>query len=304
MHRKHAVKHVVAMGMCGIRRAARVLGVARSTCHRRSEVSVRRQASADLLIEVSHEHPELGARKVAKILRLEHEEVVNHKRATRLRAAHGIRAARRGRKRRHLAKGKRVRHQAQRADEVWSYDFIEDATADGRKVRLLSILDEHTRECLHLKAARSFPATRVIDSLEWLLMTTGRRPMHLRSDNGPEFIAAAVKEWLQQAGVQTAYIEPGAPWQNGHVESFHASLRAELLDRELFYDLEEVQVMADDWRDFYNHRRPHGALGYLPPVRRQQEAALQASAPLQPSTPLPAGQNTPSPLNTQLIAAD
>ena len=131
-----------------------------------------------------------------------------------------------------------------------------------------------------------------------------RRPTHLRSDNGSEFIAAAVKGWLQQAGVQTAYIEPGAPWQNGHVESFHASLRAELLDRELFYDLEEVQVMADDWRDFYNHRRPHGALGYLPPVRRQQEAALRASAPLQPSTPLPAGQNTPSPLNTQLIAAD
>jgi putative transposase len=215
-----------------------------------------------------------------------------------------IRAARRGRKRRHLAKGKRERHQAQRVDQVWSYDFIEDATADGRKVRLLSIIDEYSRECLHLKAARSFPATRVIDSLEWLLMTTGRRPQHLRSDNGPEFIAAAVKEWLQQAGVKTAYIEPGAPWQNGHVESFHASLRAELLDRELFLDLEEVQVMADNWRNFYNHRRPHGALGYLPPVRHQQEAPLRASAPLQPFTALPAGQNDPLPLNTQLIAAD
>lgn len=304
MHRKHAVMHVVGMGMCGIKRAARVLGVARSTCHRCRRGSARSQASTDLLIQVSQEHPELGARKVAKILRLEHDEVVNHKRAARVRALHGIRAARRGRKRRRLAKGKRVRHQAQHVDEVWSYDFIEDATADGRKVRILSILDEHSRECLHLKAARSFPATRVIDSLEWLLMTTGRRPTHLRSDNGPEFIAVAVKEWLRDAGVQTAYIEPGAPWQNGHVESFHASLRAELLDRELFFDLEEVQVMVDDWRDFYNHRRPHGALGYLPPVRHQQEAPLRAFAPLQPSTALPAGQNDPFPLNTKLIAAD
>lgn len=304
MHKKHAVMHVVSMGICGIRRAARVLGVARSTCHRRRLASAGRIASEELLIEVSQQHPELGARKVATMLSLEHGQEVNHKRAARIRAVHGIRAARRGRKRRHLAKGTRLRHQAQSVDEVWSYDFIEDATADGRKVRILSIIDEHSRECLMLKAARSFPATRVIDCLEWLLMTTGRRPTHLRSDNGPEFIAAAVKEWLQQAGVQTAYIEPGAPWQNGHVESFHASLRAELLDRELFFDLEEVQVMADDWRDFYNHKRPHGALGYLPPVRHQQEAALRACAPLQPSTPLPAGQNDPLPLNTQLIAAD
>lgn len=304
MHRKHAVMHVVGMGMCGIRRAARVLGVARSTCHRRRQTRAESRASEELLIQVSQAHPELGARKVAALLSLDHGKVVNHKRAARVRAAHGIRAARRGRKRRHLAKGKRQRHQAQRVDEVWSYDFVEDATADGRKVRLLSIIDEYSRECLHLKAARSFPATRVIDCLEWLLMTTGRRPQHLRSDNGPEFIAAAVKDWLQQAGVRTAYIEPGAPWQNGHVESFHASLRAELLDRELFFDLEEVQLMADDWREFYNHRRPHGALGYLPPVRPQQEAALRASAPLQPCTPFPAGQDDPLPLNTQLITAD
>lgn len=304
MARKHAVLHVVGMGMCGIRRGARALGVARSTCHRRRRADAPGRASEELLIQVSQQHPELGARKVAALMRAEHGQVVNHKRVARVRAVHGIGAARRGRKRRHLAKGQRLRHQARHVDEVWSYDFIEDATADGRRVRLLSIIDEHSRECLHLKAARSFPATGVIDSLEWLLMSTGRRPQHLRSDNGPEFIAGAVKEWLQQAGVQTAYIEPGAPWQNGHVESFHASLRTELLDRELFFDLEEVQAMADDWRDFYNHRRPHGALGYLPPVRHQQQAALRACAALQPSTTLTAGQNDPLPLNTQPIAAD
>lgn len=304
MHRKAAVAHVVGLGMCGVKRAARVLGVARSTCCRPRQRSPLRERSEALVVQVSQEHPTLGARKVAALVALEHGQVVNHKRVARLRRAHGIRASRRGRKRRRLAMGCEERHVARQRDEVWSYDFIEDATVDGRKVRLLSILDEHSRECLLLEAARSFPAVRVIDCLEKLLVTTGRSPRHLRSDNGPEFIAREVRQWLEQAGVKTAYIDPGAPWQNGHVESFHASLRSELLDRELFYDLEEVQLMAEDWRHFYNHRRPHGSLGYRPPVRRQQEAALQASATLQPSTALPAGQQTHSPLNPQLITAD
>jgi len=267
-------------------------------------VLAERARSEALLIQVSQEHPTLGARKVAALLSLEHGQVVNHKRAARLRRVHGLRASRRGRKRRRLSARNTRRRVAQHPDEVWSYDFIEDATVDGRKVRLLSIIDELSRECLLLEAARSFPAVRVIDCLERLLMSTGRCPQHLRSDNGPEFVAQAVQQWLQQAGVQAAYIEPGAPWQNGHVESFHASLRSELLDRELFFNLREVQALADDWRTFYNHRRPHGSLDYQPPVRRQQQAALRACATLQPSTPLAAGQQSHSPLNPQLIAAD
>lgn len=296
--------HVVGLGMCGVKRAAKVLGVARSTCCRARRRSPLSEHSEALVVQVSQEHPALGARKVAALLALEHGQAVNHKRVARLRRVHGIRASRRGRKRRHLSRGTQERRVAMRRDEVWSYDFIEDATVDGRKVRLLSILDEHSRECLLLEAARSFPAVRVIDCLEKLLVTTGRTPQHLRSDNGPEFVAKEVRQWLEQAGVKTAYIDPGAPWQNGHVESFHASLRSELLDRELFFDLEEVQMMAGDWRQFYNHRRPHGSLGYQPPVRHQQEAAFQASAPLQPSTPLPAGQQTHSSLNPQPNAAD
>ncbi len=304
MHRKTAVAHVVGLGMCGRGRAARVLGVARSTCYRSRQCSPQHERSEALVVQVSQEHPTLGARKVAALVAQEHELVVNHKRVARLRRVHGIRASRRGRKRRRLAVGCEERYTAKERDEVWSYDFIEDATVDGRKVRLLSLIDEHSRECLVLEAARSFPAVRVIDCLERLLVTTGRTPKHLRSDNGPEFVAKEVRRWLKQAGVNTAYIDPGAPWQNGHVESFHASLRSELLDRELFFDLQEVQAMAEDWRTFYNHRRPHGALGYHPPVRRQQEAAFQASAPLQPSTTHPAGQQPHSPLNPQPNAAD
>lgn len=304
MQRKLAVSHVVSLGLCGVRRASRALGVARSTCYRDVKVSPERSHSETLVVCMSREHPTLGARKVAAMVGLEHGEVVNHKRAERLRRAHGLQASRRGRKRRRLERGISQRRVAKQRDEVWSYDFIHDATADGRGVRVLSIVDECSRECLLLEASRSFPAQRVIDALKKVLMTTGRRPQYLRSDNGPEFISKAVKDWLSQAGVQSAYIEPGAPWENGHVESFHASLRSELLDRELFFDVEEVQAMAEDWRGFYNHRRPHGSLKYEPPVRHQQQASLQAVATLQPFAAHAAGQTQQSPLEQKQPTAD
>lgn len=304
MQRKLAVVHVVGLGMCGVRRASQVLGVARSTCYRRAQVAPHRACSETLLVSLSQAHPVLGARKVAAMMFMEHGQRINHKRAMRLRKLYGLQAVRRGRKRRRLQAGVSQRQVAQHRDEVWSYDFIHDATADGRSVRLLSIVDEYSRECLWLEAARSFPARRVIEALERVLLSTGRCPRHLRSDNGPEFVSKAVKEWLKQAGVNSAYIEPGAPWENGHVESFHASLRSELLDRELFFDVEEVQTMAEDWREFYNHRRPHGSLKYHPPVRQQQQAALRACATLQPSATHAAGQTTQSPLNQEQPTTD
>lgn len=304
MQRKLAVAHVVSLGMCGVRRASRALGVARSTCYREAQVSPQRAHSETLLVHLSRQHPTLGARKVAAMVELEHGEVVNHKRAARLRRVHGLHASRRGRKRRRLERGVSKRRVAEERDEVWSYDFIHDATADGRGVRVLSIVDECSRECLLLEASRSFPAQGVIDALEKVLMTTGRCPQYLRSDNGPEFICKAVKEWLEQAGIQSAYIEPGAPWENGHVESFHASLRSELLDRELFFDVREVQAMAEDWREFYNHRRPHGSLNYVPPARYQQQASLRACATLQPCAAHAAGQTQRSPLKQKQSTTD
>lgn len=287
------VKHVLKLGRpkCSVARACRVLSASRSGVYRRPVRSDEATDVEGVILAASAAHPTLGGRKVTSLIRREEGLRLNHKRVERVRRAHGVRASRRGRKRHRLEREKTPRRQAQRADEVWSYDFITDATVDRRQVRVLSVIDEYTRECLSLEAARSYPAERVIDTLERLLMTTGRCPAHLRSDNGPEFVAKAVEKWLGAAQVQAAYIQPGAPWENGHVESFHASLRAELLDRELFYDLGEAQAMLEDWRRYYNHRRPHGALGLRAPL--QQEAPFQASATLRPSTAHPAGQTTP-----------
>ena len=244
MQRQMCVKHVLELGRpkCSVSRACRVLNASRSGLYRKPRQAEQAAQAQEVILEASAAHPTLGARKVTALIRREKSLMLNHKRVERVRRAHGVRASRRGRKRRRLEREKAPRQQAQRADEVWSYDFITDATTDGRQVRILSVIDEFTRECLALEARRSYPAERVIDTLERLLMTTGRCPAHLRSDNGPEFVAQAVEKWLAAAKVQAAYIQPGAPWENGHVESFHASLRAEFLDRELFYDLAEVRT--------------------------------------------------------------
>ena len=155
-------------------------------------------------------------------------------------------------------------------------------------MRILSVVDRYTRECLQLRCARSFPTRRVIDALEETIICSGRKPLYLRSDNGPEFVAKSVRQWLAQAQVGACYIEPGAPWENAHVESFHAQLRAELLNRELFLDMREVSAALDDWRHYYNFKRPHGSLGNWPPAL----AAIR-EIPLQPTAyaPFPARHN-------------
>jgi putative transposase len=203
---------------------------------------------------------------VTAILRDGHGETINPKRVARLRRRDGLLAARKQTKRRRIKPRVTARRVATRRDEVWSYDFIQDSLADGSAVRILSVIDEYSRECVMLRSARSFPSRRVIDSPEELLVTTGRKPDWLRSDNGPEFVARQVQEWLKSSGVGSACITLGSPWENGHVESFHASLRAEFLSRELFFSMREVSVMLEDWRHHYYHERPHGSLSNKPPV--------------------------------------
>jgi transposase InsO family protein len=243
-----------------------LFGLARSALYRRGVPDPSKAAQEGMVAEASRAHPALGYRKVSAILR-DQGEVINAKRVARLRRRDGLAASRRGAtKRRRIKPAIRARRSATRRDEVWSYDFIQDSLADGRTVRILSVIDEYSRECVMLRVAKSFPARRVIDCLEELLVTTGRKPEWLRSDNGPEFVAKQVQGWLSGAGVGAAYITPGSPWENGHVESFHASLRAEFLDRELFYTMKEVGVMLEDWRNEYNHERPHGSLANRPPV--------------------------------------
>ena len=161
--------------------------------------------------------------------------------------------------------GSCIRLQPEYRDHVWSYDFVHHRTDDGKAFRTLNILDEHSRECLAIWVKRKLNSTEVIDALTDLFILRGV-PDFIRSDNGPEFIAQAVRDWIAAVGAKTAYIEPGSPWENGDCESFNARLRDELLNGEVFYSLREAQILIEEWRKHYNTKRPHSALGYRPPA--------------------------------------
>ena len=174
---------------------------------------------------------------------------------------------------------------------MWAWDFVHDRTTDGRPLKWLSIVDEYTRECLALEVDRSITAEKVIDVLADLFRIRGV-PKHIRSDNGPEFIAQAIRRWLSQAGVETLYVEPGSPWENGYAESFHSRLRDELTNREEFTSLAEARYLADAWRLEYNHRRPHSSLGYQTPA----EFAAGCAAASAPATPTLQQQHSRNPV--------
>ena len=192
---------------------------------------------------------------------------VNHKRVERIWRREGlkvpIKQPKRGRL--WLNDGSCVRLRPERPNHVWAYDFVLMRTQDGRAVRLLAVIDEYTRECLAIRADRHFRSRNVIETLADLMTRRGV-PDHIRSDNGPEFTAKAIREWLGKVGARTLYIEPGSPWENGYVESFNGKLRDELLDREIFYTLKEVRILTEQYRQTYNQIRPHSSLGYRPPA--------------------------------------
>jgi transposase InsO family protein len=192
---------------------------------------------------------------------------VNHKRVERLWRREGLKVPKKQPKRGRLwfNDGSCVRRRPEHPNHVWSYDFIQDRTADGRAFRALVIIDEHTRECLSLDVARSLRSGDVLDRLESLFVQRGT-PEYIRSDNGPEFTAKAVRSWLARLEIQPLFITPGSPWENGYVESFNGKLRDELLNREIFTTLWEAKVLIERWRMHYNRLRPHSALGYRPPA--------------------------------------
>ena len=161
--------------------------------------------------------------------------------------------------------GSCVRLRAERPNHVWSYDFVHDRTHDGRAYRTLNIIDEYTREALMIRVDRKLNSTDVVDALTDLFILRGA-PEYIRSDNGPEFIARKVRDWITAVGSNAAYIEPGSPWENGYCESFNARFRDELLNGEIFYSLREAQILIERWRYHYNTVRPHSALGYRPPA--------------------------------------
>jgi len=164
-----------------------------------------------------------------------------------------------------LNDGSCIRLRPEHKDHVWSYDFVMARTADGRSFRILAILDEHTRECLAILVKRRISSQDVIDQLFHLFVFRGI-PQHIRSDNGPEFTAKGIRNWLNQIGVKTLFIEPGSPWENGYIESFNGKLRDELLNREIFTTLIEAKILIEQWRREYNQVRPHSAKNYRPPA--------------------------------------
>jgi putative transposase len=184
-----------------------------------------------------------------------------------------------------LNDGSCVRLRPERANHVWSYDFVSAMTHDGRTLRLLVLIDEYTRECLAIRVARRLGSNEVIEALADVMLWRGI-PEHIRSDNGPEFVAKELRKWLGNVGTGTLYIEPGSPWENGYCESFNGKLRDECLNGEIFYSLKEAQIVIETWRVEYNTRRPHSALGYRPPapaaVAPRMAALRSPSAPYDP----------------------
>ncbi len=206
---------------------------------------------------------------------------MNKKRVLRLWRTQGLKVPRKQHKSRRLVGSVEngvTKRRAEYPGHVWSYDFAMDTTEDGRRLKVMPVVEEYTRECLSLEGQRSIKACGVIDTLRRLFKERGE-PDYIRSDNGPEFIAQILKGWLAASGVKTLYIEPGSPWENAYSETFISRLRDELLERELFTNLKEAQVLLEDYRSHYNHNRPHGALGYLTPAEFAAIEALKGQGP-------------------------
>jgi putative transposase len=283
-HRRAAATEAVSAGLCSRRAACRILRLARSTFHYNgrppapAEEQLRKRLRA-----LSVEHPRYGYRRIAALLRREGWRV-GKRHIQRLRRQEGLRVPLTKRKliRRGVSTGLPTR--ATHRGQVWTWDFIADATVRGGALRMLTILDEHTRECHVLRADR---ALRSPDVLAWLQKAIAEHgaPEYLRSDNGSEFIAKIVQRWLKANQIKTLYIEPGSPWQNGFVESFHGRFRDECLNREQLWTLTEARVVVEDFRRKYNHERPHSKLGY--------ESPAAYAARICPS-PAPVGLRPPS----------
>ena len=278
------------------RRVCRVLGQHRSTQRRTPTGRDDEERLTADIVELARQYGRYGYRKIAELLRSTAGWVVNDKRVERIWRREGLKVPKKQPKRGRLwlNDGSCIRLRAERPNHVWSYDFVEDHTHDGRKYRMLNIVDEFTHECLAIRIDRKLKSTDVIDVLSDLFILRGV-PEHIRSDNGPEFVAKAVQEWIAAVGARTAYITPGSPWENGFIESFNARLRDELLDGEIFYSLKEARIVIESWRHHYNTERPHESLGYKAPAPEVFVPALAARAALQTrSAPPPALAQRPS----------
>lgn len=255
-----------ALPIVSERRACRALDQHRSAQRYRPKIADDEPRLVEAMLAIVRQRPRFGYRRVWALMRADGWRV-NRKRVYRLWRLKGLTVPQKRVKKRRLGMSDNgiVRRRAMRMNEVWSIDFIFDRTTNGRSIKWLSVIDECTRECLGLEVKRSMGANEVMEVLSELVLIRGV-PAHVRCDNGPEFIAQAIRRWLALSGVKTLYVEPASPWQNGFVESFHSRLRDELLEMEVFESLKEAKLLATHWRLDYNHRRPHSGLKYMTPA--------------------------------------
>jgi putative transposase len=248
------------------RRACRVLGQSRTSQRYEPKVADDEDALTARIIELASEYGRYGYRRITALLRSEGWRV-NCKRVWRIWRREGLKVPQKQPKRGRLwlNDGSCVRLRPERKNHVWAYDFVFDRTHNGRSLKILTIVDEYTKQSLAIEPGRSLKSKDVIRVLAALMVKHGV-PEYIRSDNGPEFVARSVTEWLKGLAVETLFIEPGSPWENGYVESFNGKLRDELLNGEIFYTLYEARVLIEMWRKHYNRVRPHSSLGYRPPA--------------------------------------
>ena len=260
------VDHLCHTLAISIRRACSTLGLPRSTYHYSRDVLDQELLLTSCIVDLARQYGRYGYRRITALLRSE-GWLVNHKRVERIWRREGLKVPSRQPRRRRLwlNDGSCLRLRPQYRDHVWTYDFVLHHTHDGRKFRMLTIVDEYTRQCLAIDVARQMNQETVMERLADLFVRRGV-PDYIRSDNGSEFTAENIRCWLQKIGVKTLYITPASPWENGYIESFNGKLRDELLNLEIFDTLYEAKVLIDRWRWEYNHIRPHSSLGYRPPA--------------------------------------
>ena len=248
------------------RRACIVLNQPRATQRRVLKSLDDEESLTNDIIKLAVRFGRYGYRRITALLR-ELGWQVNHKRVERIWRREGLKVPKKQPKRGRLwlNDGSIIRLKPERKGHVWAYDFVACRTEDGRPIRMLTVIDEYTRECMAIRTARRIRSDDVIHALTELFVLNGV-PEHIRSDNGPEFTAKVVRGWLERVGVKTLFIQPGSPWENGYNESFNGKLRDELLNREIFYSLKEAQILTERWRREYNTIRPHSSLGYRPPT--------------------------------------
>lgn len=273
------------------RRACKALGVLRSVQRYKKRKPDDEGLLRKDITRLALKYGRYGYKRITALLRTEGWQV-NHKRVERIWREEGLKVPKRQKKRGrlYLNDGSAIRLRPCWLNHVWSYDFVAERLSNGKKIRILTVIDEYTRQCLSIRVGYALKSDDVLDVISDLFIAHGI-PDHIRSDNGSEFTAKTLKDWLYKLGIKTAYIEPGSPWENGYNESFNGRLRDELLNGEVFYTLKEAQTIIEQWRNHYNHVRPHSSLGYKPPA---PPAKILPALPALPCATLQTPQATSS----------